>query len=43
MSDGKPNGVGRFWRDLNAEGGFRESIEFITPSDRPMGYGIVVR
>jgi len=44
MCDGKPNGVGRFWRELKARSGFfRETVEFITPSDRPMGYGIVVR
>lgn len=43
MSDGKPNGVGRFWRELKALGGFSEIIEYIKPSDRPMGYGIVLR
>jgi hypothetical protein len=43
MSDGKPNGVGRFWREIRERRGFREFFEFITPSDRPMGYGIVVR
>lgn len=46
MSDGKLNGVGRFWRELKAldkaGGGFQELIEYILPSDRPMGYGIVV-
>lgn len=42
QSDGKPNGVGRFWRELKAQGGFKEIIEYITPSDRPMGYGIGV-
>ena len=43
MSDGKPNGVGRFWRELKAADTFKHTIEFIVPSDRPMGYGIVVR
>jgi predicted O-methyltransferase YrrM len=52
MSDGKSNGVGKFWRELKASAGIvrmsnpsfgiRETIEFVTPGSN-MGYGIVVR
>lgn len=48
-SDGKPNGVGEFWRELKRGAerpgqfyGFKEVIEFVTPGSN-MGYGIIVR
>ena len=40
VSDGKPNGVGRLWREIKSCG-IGQITEFIVPSDRPMGYGIV--
>ena len=42
MSDGKPNGVGRFWRELKASNQFTRTEEFITPGAN-MGYGVVWR
>jgi len=41
-SGGKPNEVGRLWREIKSCA-IGEFTEFIVPSDRPMGYGIVTQ
>jgi predicted O-methyltransferase YrrM len=45
QSDGKPNGVGRFWRELKSlreTYSFTDMEEFATPGSN-MGYGVVFR